>query len=429
MAEMMESLGFARKYRPSTLEGYIGNTQVKETVKRYLKNGRPQSILLTGNTGCGKTTIARLIIKEYLCENWSEETGACNECYMCEYINEYIKTGNGEFLPDVQEIDVADKSGKKDIASVIEGANYPSMSGWKVYMFDEAHSLTLSASTMLLKLIEEPPENVLFIFCTTDPQKMLETLKNRCQLKLKITKPTTSELVGYLKRICLNEGKDYDLAGLRMISARADYIIRDSLNYLEHVLNTRGSATSDSVSLEFQEVNDSIIFDFYKAYMEKDYLKYMGIMYKIKTNFDFSQFLASLSAFTIRGVYILNGIDVEGLSEEEIKSYMKVFKQFSIEELSYILSSLKKMSTGDIEVNFMTFIYDEFRVSENPTRNGVFSNSVQEDSVGAEKKFRNDNLKILEKSKLDKGIASLSDSMENVSVEDVGSMFNLEKVE
>ena len=76
---MGTEISFARKYRPTSLNGYIGNGQVKETVQRYLKAGRPQSILLTGNSGCGKTTMARLLVKEYLCEDRNEETGSCGE--------------------------------------------------------------------------------------------------------------------------------------------------------------------------------------------------------------------------------------------------------------------------------------------------------------------------------------------------------------
>lgn len=422
---MNEDLSFARKYRPNTLEGYIGNEKLKETVKRIMASGKkPQSILLTGNTGCGKTTIARIIESWYICENPGEDGSPCGECLTCCNMKDYIENGNAEMLPDIKEIDVTDKSGKGDMDALIEEIEYPAFGGgWKIYLLDECHAMTMAAATRLLKIVEEPPEKVLVIFCTTDPQKMLETLKNRCQLKLKVVKPNTTELCGLLKRVCASVGKDYDLQGLRMICSRADYVIRDSLNYLEQVINTRGEATGVAVSEEFLEISDNLILDFYTAYINKNYLEYINIMYKIKTTYDFGLFLQSLTNFTTRGIYILNNVNVEGLSEVEIASYLGIFSKFSMEDIAYILSSLKKMSYGDIEANLMSFIYTVSEVKEETPKVVIPSPEVVDES-----KFRNDNLKALELSKLKEGQASLSSSLEEVGFEDAMSLFNLQKV-
>ena len=422
---MNEDLSFARKYRPSTLEGYIGNEKLKETVKRIMASGKkPQSILLTGNTGCGKTTIARIIESWYICENPGEDGSPCGECLTCCNMKDYIENGNAEMLPDIKEIDVTDKGGKGDMDALIEEIEYPAFGGgWKIYLLDECHAMTMAAATRLLKIVEEPPEKVLVIFCTTDPQKMLETLKNRCQLKLKVVKPNTTELCGLLKRVCASVGKDYDLQGLRMICSRADYVIRDSLNYLEQVINTRGEATGVAVSEEFLEISDNLILDFYTAYINKNYLEYINIMYRIKTTYDFGLFLQSLTNFTTRGIYILNNVNVEGLSEVEIASYLGIFSKFSMEDIAYILSSLKKMSYGDIEANLMSFIYTVSEVKEETPKVVIPSPEVVDES-----KFRNDNLKALELSKLKEGQASLSSSLEEVGFEDAMSLFNLQKV-
>lgn len=422
-----EKLGFARRFRPTTMANYVGNEKNKETIKRYLKGKKPQSILLTGNTGCGKTTIARLLVKEYLCEDRDDEKGACGVCNSCIAVDDYILTGSTEMLPDIHEIDITDKSGKSDIDSILETVEYPSITGgWKVYLLDEVHMASRQAQSRILKILEEPPEDVLFIFCTTDPDKMLDTLKNRCQLKLSIVKPTLVDITSLLKRVCLEESKDYDLEGLRTIASRSEFVIRDSLNNLERVLETRGDAKAVSVNEEFNEISNALLFQFYKAFREKDFLAYMGLLYKIKVSFDFRQFLVSLNNFTMRGIYILNGVDVEGISEDELVSYKELFKSFTTEELSYILSSLRRMDMGDIESNLIGFIYcqNENRVVEGSQVN-LDTPQVKE---GNEYSFRNDVLKQREKDKITSGIKSLKDNMKEVGVSDMGSLFQFEKV-
>lgn len=424
---MADDISFARKYRPKSLEGYIGNSQVKETVQRYLKNGRPQSILLTGNSGCGKTTMARLLVKEYLCEERDPEKGACGECVTCQMVDEYIETGDTEMIPDLVEIDASDKSGKKDIDSMLAGMEYPPMAGaWKVYIIDEVHLLTETAMGRLLKSLEEPPEGVLLIFCTTNPEKLLPTIKNRCQLKLNVTKPTTKDIIELLQRVCLIEDKNYDLIGLRTLAARSDNVIRDSLNNLERVLNTRGDATGVNVSAEFREVSDKLVFDFYRAYLDKNYFEYMNILYKIKVGYSFDQFLLTLTNFTTRGIYVLNSVDVEGLSESEITEYMTLFKRFSPKQLSITLSALKRMNVGDVEVNLMAFIYEE----ELPVVSDISKLNVEstKSSLCDERTFRNSNVQALEKAKLKEGSKSVVKEMSDLSLNDVKELFTLEKV-
>lgn len=421
------NVAFARKYRPTSLRGYVGNAGIKETVQRYLKNGRPQTVLLTGSSGCGKTTLARIIAKEYLCEDRDDENGACCQCGTCLSIDEYISTGSTGDLPDIYEIDASDDSSKKDMDALLSSIEYPPVAGdWKVYIIDEVHLLSEGAMGRLLKSVEEPPEYVLFIFCTTDPERLLPTIRNRCQLKLNITKPSTSDIVELLKTVCLQEDKPYSVQGLRMIAARSDNVIRDSLNNIERVLATRGSATDVSVSEEFQEVSDKLIFDFYKSFLAKDYMGYMSVMYTVKVSYTFEQFLRALTNFTKRGIYILNGIEVEGVAPDELTSYLKLFKSISPEEISFILSSLKKMNVGDIEANFLSFVYlESISVTEEKSTSVAIS-AVP--SVNSERAFRNENLKKIESAKLEKGSASLSSQSGAVGFEDLGEFFTLEKV-
>lgn len=431
MAVNNEEISFARKYRPVSLDGYIGNVGVKDTVKRYLKNGRPQSILLTGSSGCGKTTMARLLAKEYLCENRDPEKGSCGQCLSCQTIEEYIRTGVNDMLPDIYEIDSSDKSGKKDIDSLLSTIDYPAMNGsWKVYIIDEIHNLSEGAMGRLLKNLEEPPEGVLMIFCTTNPEKVLDTIKNRCQLRLEVSKPSTKDIIKMLQGVCIREEKNYDIAGLRLIATRANNVVRESLNLVERVINTRGDATAKNVSAEFSEVSDKIIFDFYKAYLRKDYMEYINILYTIKTVSTFPQFLTTLTNFTIRGIYIVNSVDVDGLSEEELLEYKKLFQLFSPKEISYILSSLRKMGIGDIEANFIAFIYTDFNENYNNSDNKEDNITIVKSTLESESELREANRERTENLKLAKGVNSLKDEFREVSFSDVSSeLFQLEKVD
>jgi len=212
---------------------------------------------------------------------------------------------------------------------------------------------------------------------------------------------------------------------LRMISARSDNVVRDSLNNLETVLNTRGDASAVNVSTEFKQVSDNIIFDFYEAYCTENYVEYVNVLYKIKMQFDFKQFVNTLINFTVRGLYVVNSVDVEGLSVEEIQSYLKLFKRFNPEQISVILGQLKHMLQGNVEANLLSFMYCRKSVEDSSTT------VIKEDviTVEDERLMRNDNLKNLELFKLKEGEKSIESEMQEVSVNDLADFFNLEKVE
>lgn len=359
MSNQELNLPFHRKYRPSKLSEYIGNEKIKKTALSYLSGRmRPQVVLLEGSSGCGKTSFARLLAKEYLCEDRDSVNGACCQCSSCLELEEYIATGESENLLYVREVDIADQSGKADINAILEEASLPVMGGgWKVYIFDECHMATKAAQNRMLKIAEEPPENVLLIFCTTDPDKMLETLLNRCQLALKVNKPSTKDLAGLLKRICVKEQVEYDMKGLFTVAGRAECTIRKSLVLLEQIVNERGSVCYSDVLEVFDEVSASVMFDFYRRLLRHDVYGYITLVHDVKTKMDLKQFVNLLLDFTKRGIYILNSIPVEGLSDGELKAYKTLFSEFTVGQIAMLMDKLLDLKSSDTETKLLLLGY------------------------------------------------------------------------
>lgn len=420
-------LALHRKHRPKRIIDYVGNTKVKETMlNAMISPVRPQVILISGITGCGKTSIARLLVKEYRCENRNVATGACGVCQSCREIDEYIETGDTSNLIDVKEVDIASEGGKQAIDSILEELEYPSLGGkYKVCIFDECHMATRQAQNRMLKVAEEPPENVLLIFCTTNPDKMLETLLNRCQLQLNVQRPTVKELTNLLKSVCTKEGKQFDLAGLTLLANRSNLIIRKALIYLEEVLNEKGSATFSNVVEVLNVVSDELMFDFYSKLINKDTMGYVALIHKIKTQMDFKQFVDSLLDFTKRGIFIYNNINLNGMSEEEMKIYKDLFKNFSVEQIGVLLEKLISLKEGDTELKLLMMGYTGFTrempVSEE-TDSLIPVNQVESEIA----KEKDEHLRNVEKlyEQDESAIEEIKESLsQNPSFDDITAMF------
>lgn len=231
-----------RTYRPLTFSEVAGQKSIVKTLENALKSKRiAHAYLFAGPRGTGKTTMAKLFAKALNCEEGLGQQ--CNECDNCKEIN----AGSH---PDVIEIDAASNNGVDDVRDLIEKINYSPIKGkYKVYIIDEVHMMTSSAFNALLKTLEEPPRNVIFILATTEPHKVIPTILSRCQ-RYNFAKVSDNDIKERLIDIFLTEKVEYEDKALDTLIKLADGGVRDALSMLEQVLAYSNNRLSEKAVLE-----------------------------------------------------------------------------------------------------------------------------------------------------------------------------------
>ncbi|MFC1905139.1 DNA polymerase III subunit gamma/tau, partial [Chloroflexota bacterium] len=229
----MTSQVFYRKWRPQTLAEVVGQEQVTQTLRNALSSGRvSHAYLFCGPRGTGKTSTGRILAKAVNCLT-DGKGEPCNTCPICQAITE------GSAL-DVIEIDAASNTGVEDMRSLRERVNYaPNQARYKVYIIDEVHMLSTSASNALLKTLEEPPPHVIFILATTEIHKILPTIMSRCQ-RFDFRRLSQADIVSKLTQICNSGGIQIEPEGLRLIAKSATGSLRDAENLLEKLTTYYG---------------------------------------------------------------------------------------------------------------------------------------------------------------------------------------------
>ncbi len=227
-----------RTYRPQTFDEVVGQKAIVQTLKNALKENKiAHAYLFCGPRGTGKTSMARLFAKALNCSNGLGNQ--CNNCDNCKQIT------NGSH-PDVFEIDAASNSSVDNVRKLIEEIAFaPIMGRYKVYIIDEVHSLSGSAFNALLKTLEEPPSNVVFILATTEPNKVLPTIMSRVQ-RFDFSKVSQNDLVDLMSRILDKENVTYDIQALQVIARISDGGVRDSLSNLDQAI----SYSHDNITLD-----------------------------------------------------------------------------------------------------------------------------------------------------------------------------------
>ena len=235
----MAYMALYRKWRPQRFEDVVEQGAVVRILKNAVMTGRiAHAYLFCGTRGTGKTTLAKIFARAINCEH-PQDGNPCNECTICKGIL------NGQIL-DVSEIDAASNNGVDNIRAIIDETAYAaSVAPYRVYIIDEVHMLSAGAFNALLKTLEEPPANVIFILATTEPHKLPVTILSRCQ-RYDFKRISQEGIVARLKTICDSSSVAYAPEALAFLAQKADGAMRDAISLLDQTI----ASCADSITLE-----------------------------------------------------------------------------------------------------------------------------------------------------------------------------------
>ena len=263
LTHAMTHLTLYRKYRPQQFADVVGQDHVTQTLKRAAAEDKvAHAYLFSGPRGAGKTSTARILAKRLNCLKGQDEP--CGECASC------VQIASGTSL-DVVEIDAASHGSVDDARDIRERVAYASVGGkWRVLIIDECHMLTPAANNALLKVLEEPPEKVVFVFATTEPQKVLQTLIDRCQ-RYEFRALSARDIGGLLERISEAESVAADADALQMIASRAEGSARDALTILDQLISySADKVTVETLTAMLGSLPDGLLFEAADLISERD---------------------------------------------------------------------------------------------------------------------------------------------------------------
>lgn len=348
-----------RKYRPTEFSQIVGQNNVVTILKNSIINQSfSHAYLFSGTKGTGKTSVAKILAKTINCEN-NINGEACNQCNSCNLIND----NNIEI--DIIEIDGASNNGVEEIRAIRNNINLLPMNlKYKVYIIDEIHMLTVSAFNALLKTLEEPPNHIVFIFATTEPYKIPETIISRCQW-LQFEKINQSDLVKVFSEILVKEKIFFESEALLELASICDGSLRDGINSLEKVFNFSNELTLTNVKKLYNVFSTKKKIAFLQAVLNQDINEIVLVINEINDySSDFKKFLIEILS-------LVQDIIIYRLTKNiKISKYLKleeinIFDTIELVDLKLILNLFESIITlnfdsRDLKILLITKILKSF---------------------------------------------------------------------
>lgn len=342
MASSSTSSSLYQKYRPIQLRDMIGQENVRKVLSAAtLAKHFTHAYMFGGQHGSGKTSAARILAATMVCPNSDPDGEPCGVCKVCTAIHD------GHCV-DVYEMDGADKRKIEDVRKIIETCHYPPQElKRKVYILDEVHALTGEASSALLKTMEEPPDYVTFILCTTDIRKIKGTIMSRCQ-RLHFNKIPAKEMAGRLMAVANREGFSMEEAASLAIARSAKGSMRDALGDLERISTAEnGNITLDATMSHLGVADHRIMYHMVKMMAEGNIPEVLGdIDLLIKSSVEAKVVLQEVCEI-FRNMVVIDGCgknsDLLDLMEDEKDMLEQIVKKIGMSKAMYISSKISSL--------------------------------------------------------------------------------------
>ena len=323
-----------RVWRPKTFSDMVGQEAIVRTLRNQVMTGRvAHAYLFCGSRGTGKTSAARILTRAINCLN-PQNGDPCGECESC-------KTIENDASFDVYEMDAASNSRVEEIRELLEKVDYPPQFGkYKVYIIDEVHMLSNAAFNALLKTLEEPPEYMVFILATTEPQKLPSTILSRCQ-RYDFGRYSEEQIAGHLDKVVTQSGETAEPEALALIARAAEGGMRDALSILDMCMGSGEKITEEHVRAALGTADRAFLFSFGDALAHRESAEALRLIEELmRGGRDVQVFLKDLSAhlrLLMAALLCGPGDNLPGASGENAARYAQQAKAFSQQRLLRVL--------------------------------------------------------------------------------------------
>ena len=368
-----------RKYRPKTFELVYGQDVIVKTLKNVIKNDKlSHAYLFTGPRGTGKTSSAKLFAKAINCLN-NKDGDACNECENC-------KSFNNNSNPDIIEIDAASNNGVDEIREIKNKVSLvPSMSKYKVYIIDEVHMLSIGAFNALLKTLEEPPEYIIFILATTEPQKIPATIISRCQ-RFDFKSISHDKMKQCLENIISKENITIDDGAIEEIINNSKGGMRDAIGLLDQA---SAFCNNNITASDIEELSGNISIKQIRAFLSNIMQKEYNVIFDTISDYssngkDFSLICEKIINYIREGILYKKMINTDKIPDEDKNIFDKLSNTDLYDLIDYLSDTLVKVKNSyqkelTFEVQMIQMIDKIFNKESNVSRETLSNEPIKTD--------------------------------------------------